>query len=282
MFKNLIIYKLNTPTGKIEVDNQFYFRKCGANEEQSIGWVNPITHEANNAFEVSGDLVFGCLQIESKILPKDVIEKQLAEDIKLVEANGGKVSKKEMRDDVIFKLLPKAFTQISHINGYIDNKEGYIYIDTASSNKAEIWLSYMRKTLGSLDALPVVTNWPANNIMARWIAGSIEQNEVININNECVISGIEDTGTIRAKDIDITSDEVLAHISNGGKVTKLAITYDDKLSMVLCDDMSLKRLKFIDIEFEGDDVFASEWLIMHDVFSKLIPLLITEFGGLYD
>lgn len=98
---------------------------------------------------------------EERILPSTVVNEMLQVRIEEVEeAEGRKLGKKakaELKDNLIFELLPRAFTYSTKLFAYIDTKNDFIVIDSASRSKAEDLLSFLCKTLGDLPVIPLNT-----------------------------------------------------------------------------------------------------------------------------
>ena len=53
----------------------------------------------------------------------------------------------------------------------------------------------------------------------------------------------DDGGTVRISREDLTSEEISVHLNAGKVVTELQLTFDDSLMLVLCSDLSCKRMK---------------------------------------
>jgi len=68
-----------------------------------------------------------------------------------------------------------------------------------------------------------------------------------------------------------------------GLPTKLAMTWDDRVSFVLTEGLQLKKVAFLDTVFEGqgqdDGGFDADVAIATGELSKLIPDLIEALGG---
>ncbi|HHE3465256.1 TPA: recombination-associated protein RdgC, partial [Pasteurella multocida] len=69
---------------------------------------------------------------------------------------------------------------------------------------------------------------------------------------------------------------------------KLSLEWEDNLSFILCEDGTLKRLKFADDVLEkNDDIlkediaqrFDADFILMTSVLSELTENLLNEFGG---
>ena len=71
--------------------------------------------------------------------------------------------------------------------------------------------------------------------------------------------------------------------AQGKLPTKLALTWDDRVSFVLTDGLQVRKLSFLDSVFEGtkadDGEFDTDVAIVTGELVKLIPELIGALGG---
>ena len=74
-----------------------------------------------------------------------------------------------------------------------------------------------------------------------------------------------------------------AHIAAGKLPTKLALTWDDRVSFMLTEGLQIKKVSFLDTVFEGtkadDGGFDTDVAIATGELVKLIPDLIEALGG---
>ena len=66
--------------------------------------------------------------------------------------------------------------------------------------------------------------------------------------------------------------------------TRLAMTWEGRVSFMLTESMQIKKLAFLDVVFEGhkpgkDEAFDADAAIATAEMSKLIPDLIDALGG---
>ena len=85
----------------------------------------------------------------------------------------------------------------------------------------------------------------------------------------------------------LDGEEIPKHIAAGKQVTRLAMTWGDKISFVLNDKLQLKRIDFLDLikeESEGqaeneDERFDLDFTLMTGELSHLLTDLVDALGG---
>jgi recombination associated protein RdgC len=295
-FKNLSIFRLTeeftlTPEELEEKLEALMFRPCGSHDEFSLGWVSPIGKAAPLVHSANGFMMI-CTKKEERVLPASVLNEMLQEKIaETEEEQGRKLSKKErtaLKDELIFELLPRAFTFSRKLYAYIDVKGGFLVVDSGSNKSAEDLLSLLRKCLGSLPAVPLNTVEKPIATMTEWLISQQTPNDVT-IEDECELRSPEEAGgVIRCKRHDLSLPEIKNHLDIGKQVIKLALNWDDRLSFILDENLSVKRLKFLGLiqdqvtETHADDEsarFDVDFSIMSLELANFIPRLLAIFGG---
>ncbi len=295
-FRNLQLYRL---TERFDLDAEALhqallgkaFKPCGGLDTHSIGWTPPLGRHSELLVHAANGRLMICQRREDRLLPAAVIREALAEKVEQIEAQEarpvGRKEKTRLKDEIVVDLLPRAFTRSSHLYAYIDPMAGWVVVDSATPKKAEEMLSLLRETLGSLKIKPLaVSNSPAL-IMTRWLESSLPQPFVAS--DECELKEpVENGGVIRGGKVDLASDEVHSHLEAGKQVTKLGVEWNERIGCLLCDDLSIKRLRFLDLvmeeaaEVDADDAaarFDADFSLMSMELHRFIPALIDAFGG---
>jgi recombination associated protein RdgC len=299
-FKNLSLYRLTTPFSLSsealeEKLAEKVFHSVGTHDLSSTGWTEPLGRNGQTLSHTTNGYTMLCLRTEQKILPAPAIKELVdarAEEIEESEARKVRGKERlELKEQVIMEMVPRAFSRSSRTFGYIDAKEGWLVIDAASAKKAEALISLLRESLGSFPAVPISTTSAPTAVMTRWLEeGAVAAN--FSLDEECELRDESDEGgVVKIRKQSLISDEVDIHLKAGKVATKLALTFDERISFVLDENVVLKRVRFLDVvQEEALDVvaesaaerFDSDFAIMTLEFKRFLPELFEALGGLTD
>ncbi|MFA6204356.1 MAG: recombination-associated protein RdgC [Gallionella sp.] len=293
-FKNIFIYRLPVDCAITAAALQEKLAlkpllPCSGLDKQSRGWVScrgddRLVHAAN------GQILFA-LGVEQKLLPATIITRFAKERVADIEAQQGyKVGRKEMKDlkeAITEELLPRAFALLRTTYAWIDTANGFLVIDAASAAKAEELLEFLNKTLDDLPVKPLHTELSPVAAMTDWLAGeAAPAGFTIDRELELRATG-ESRATVRYANHALEGDEILAHIAAGKRATRLGLTWNDRISFVLTEQLQIKRLEFLDIIKEesttladtADELFELDFTLMTGELAKMLVDLTDALGG---
>jgi recombination associated protein RdgC len=295
-FKNIYCFVFTRPfeltEKKLEEHlSEHLFTPCGSTEQSHFGWVNALgKHGHSTVHSVNGNFLIAARR-EDKILPPNVVKDIVDAKIAQLEVDQSRSATKQERvkfkEDVVFELLPRAFSRITDTHAYINPKENIIIVNTSSRGKAEDLLALLRKVLGTLPVTSVSPEKAPDELMTEWVTEN-NTGENFKLGMEAEFHGLGDDGAIaRVKNQDLDSDEVKSHLEADKYVTKLALEFDECMSFILGDDLSIKRIKFFDSlheqsdDIDSDDVIAkldADFALMAGELNRMLVCLLSEFN----
>ncbi|MGR9115766.1 MAG: recombination-associated protein RdgC [Gammaproteobacteria bacterium] len=296
-FKNLTLYRFTedfalAPDELEQKLQQMPFRPCSQQQESSFGWTAPLGRHSDQLIHTANGFMMLCAKTEEKVLPAAVINEMVQEKILEIEdQEARKLSKKErtaIKDEICFELLPRAFSFSRKTYAYIDPQNGWLVVDSSSAKKAEDLLSNLRKCVGSLPVVPPATVEKPVAVMTQWLLTQDTPSD-ISIEDECELRSPEqEGGIVRCKRHDLTLPEIKNHLDTGKQAIKLAISWADRISFIVDENLAIKRLRFLDLIQEqvadidtSDEVeqFDVDFSIMSLELANFLPRLMELFGG---
>lgn len=292
MFKSLIIYRIaqgwaSDLQAAEEALAKAPFMECGATQEKSIGWVPP-RGEANGAMvESIGGQWIARLMTETKAIPASVLARKVKEKADRIEQETGRKpgrkETKELKDEAKLDLLPMAFTKQASTWVWIDPTARLLVIDTASQARADEVVTLLVEALPGLSVSLLNTQSSPQACMAHWLKEQ-EPPAGFTVDRECELkSASEEKSVVRYGRHPLDIDEVQQHIAQGKLPTKLALTWDDRVSFLLTEGLQVRKLQFLDTVFESQKAdeggFDADVAIATGELCKLIPDLIEALGG---
>lgn len=292
-FKNLQIFRLPTHW-KVDVEHlntqlaTQSFSKVSASEMQSEGWASPrgddrLVHSVNQQLLL-------LLQTEKKLLPSSVINQATKARAKeLEEQQGfapGRKAMKDLKERVTEELLPRAFAITRQTWVWIDPVHGWLVVDSSSPSKADEVIKLLLKC----DKIPLEslrTKVSPQTAMTDWLAGN-EAPKGFTIDQDTELRAhTEDKATVRYVRHSIDPEDVQRHIASGKQCTKLALTWDDKISFVLADNLAIKRIKALDILSEDKETrsadenerFDADFVLMTSELATMLDDIVFALGG---
>lgn len=294
-FRNLQIYRLPRPWAITaeQLEQQLArgpFVPTTGTDPMTRGWIAPragaLVHAANGHWLLR-------LQTEKRLLPAGVVNAEVRRQAdKLTELQGyapGRKALRELREKVIYELLPKSHPVQSATSVWIDPKAGWFCVDAGTIAKADAVIEHLRHTLDDFPLKPLHTQLSPQSAMTDWLAG--EAPDGYTIDRDCELKAVGEEKSVvafrRHPLSDEVHDEIKSHLAAGKLPTRLALTWDDRVSFVLTDKLEIKRLAFLDLLREeaeqhaetAEDQFDADFAIMTGELSRFLPALVAALGG---
>ena len=266
-FKNILLYEILEPfpfdaATLNERLAKKSIRPTNKTEMQTLGWISPFGETS----EVYSHSIGGChfLKVckEVRILPNPVVQEQLAKKLQEIEANESRKvfsrEKARLKEDIVFDLLPKAFTHRTYTYLYIDTKQRWIIVDSSSRAVAETILQLFRDTIGNIKlALPEFDVTPTR-LMTEWLR-DLNLPSYFDIEDNCELKELHNgDGIIKCQRQDLSAAEVQNHLKSGKNVVKLGLTWRDRMSFAFEEDGAIKKVSCLDIINEARKEIETE------------------------
>lgn len=297
MFKNLMIYRVGADW---QADSQaveaalskHLFERCGATQALSVGWEPPRGEAHAPLLEQIGGHWHLKLGMERRVLPASVVRERVDELAEQIEQQTGrkpgKKARKDLQEQVTLELLPQAFTKRSAVRVWIAPADRLLMLDVGSPARADEVVTLLVQALDGLSLQLLQTAETPAACMAAWLLDGVPP-AGFSIDRDCELKSEDEMkSVVRYARHALDTEEVRQHLQTGKRPTRLALTWRDRVSFVLSDTFTLKKIAFLDVVLEGqdkpgkDEAFEADAAIATGELSRLIPDLIHGLGGEHD
>lgn len=295
MLANAFIYRLVKPisltASELEVAlESFVFTECGPTQEKSIGFVPSRGKDHGALVEaIDGHWILK-VAMETRAVPGSVIKKEVEKKCEeILNSTGRKPGKKERRDltdEVKLSLLPSAFPKESKSIIWIDTKANTVVVEGSSQSKSDEVVSLLVKAIDGLALALIQTQVSPAQAMAQWLSTD-EAPEKFVVERECELKASDESrGTVKYNKFSLDTQEIKQHIQLGHMPTRLALTWNDRVSFVLTENLQVKKIAFQDAVFVdrpgndgAEDLFDADVSILTGELSAMTDDLVAALGG---
>jgi len=301
MLKNALVYRIEhwDPPPPAEIERRLSgtpFVECGATQPVSAGWVAPRGDRHGALAETVGGQLVLKLCSETRAVPGAVVKTQLQAQLDTIERQTGRRPRgkqlKELKEAVTHALLPRAFPKRAETLVWVDPPARTVWVGAGSAKRADAVVTQLVEGLGGGLRLSLLqTTLAPATAMALWLSEK-EAPPGFAIDRECTLKQPDsEKASVRYARHTLDIDEIGEHIRQGKLPTQLALTWAGRVSFVLTEALTLKRIELLDGTLEGagtaagdraDDDFDADVAIATGELRQLLPALIEALGGLHE
>lgn len=236
--------------------HQFRFSDCTNQQSLSTGFIHPFDPDSEHyAYVVDSYVVFG-VKIQTKKVPKDLINERLRAVTKKYESENGQsmpgAMKRKHKEDITAGLVATALPVSKCFMAIYDKKNHILFVDTSTASKAETVLGLLRKALGTLPCLPYFDAHAISLGLNQWVR-SLGLPETVELSTSASFRSPEEKGgTARFKSVDLASEQVQLQLEDK-LCTSLELALVGKMHLTLSDNGGLSGIRLSDaIKSEQD------------------------------
>lgn len=255
----------------------------GALEAERVGFVPPSGIDGEPLC-VRVDRFLACaVGIKTKIVPASVIAERLKAKVQELAAQGRPVGgkmRRDMRNAIRDELLRQAFCKTTTIRCWIDRR-GWLFVDTSSSNMAEVCLARFREAMGSFPAVPPRAV-AAKASFRSWVRQGLAP-DPFELGDSCALS-IPASGAVwTGKKINLCGKEVAEHLDAGAEFDRIGLQFSERLSFTLDANCVVRQLKSIsETSQSGAEDEGGEELTPALAFAANVLLVASDAAELFN
>lgn len=300
-FKNLHLYRLPDDF-RVTADQLSRLLEtqcltpCNAMSLSSKGWIPQPHHPGFVHVAANGQWLI-TLCHEEKVLPAAVVKQETARLAKIqAELQGGRLTKrqlKELSDQAMQLLLPRAFIKRRFTHAWLDTRNGWLCVDASTQKRADELIEALYDADFGVTILRPHFNRSPESVMQQWLLEG-EGTDGFDIDAGCELrSMMESEGgspTVRYAHHSLADSSVVQHLQRGKLPVSLDLCFENRLTFTLTTDGEIKKLKLLDVadesaleteDGEPDEaaIFNADFFRMTGELQRLTAALVNALGG---
>ncbi len=274
---------------------------------RTIGLINPTDDDSEYYEDIGNGIILWAVRFNERILPGKVRDEHLAKAVVKLQAMTGKVVTKQeyaqLRDQVEFDLLPKAFIRRStvYVAFYDRDDKTFMLVFTSSAKRADDVVGLMRAIFGDdLQPWPVQAKLPVvPKLISLAVDGQlyasqdgddyVDHGAEFYSGNAAVLKG-EERKTIRIKDKALEDGDIQELLKQGYQVQEIAGTMgsgpkaeDTELEFTVNHNLAFKALNVPNVKpTVMKEDFIGFAAICIQLYKRLLHDFLSACGGLDD
>ena len=267
----------------------FAFTDCLPTFSESYGWFNPMGQEGGPLVYAANGYLMICLQFEEKVLPASVVKHELDLKVKEIqdkeERKVGRNEKRDLKDALIYKLRPRAFSRFTKIHAFFDTAGQRLILDSVSASKTEKFIAMLKKSLPNMMVTIPDVKKPRYE-MTQWVQNDNTPGELL-IQKSCTLQDPQDQQrVIRCQKQNLFSKHIQGLLKEGCEVKQLSLSWNDQIEFALAEDFTLRGLRFgtellaaakDDMTETDAQQFDADFVLMTEALSGLVEELMSHF-----
>lgn len=266
--------------------SEHILQACPPHTRMSFGWKTFANQELSQSIHDYHLCLFGK---EERILPSAVIQNLL--DKKTLELNQNRGypvkrhEKQQLKQDLEFEMLPKAFCVQKKVGLLFDSKRQRLYIESTSPQQIEMILAFIHKTIGQ--GIEITQISAKDDLLELWMGWLFNRKNLphfLELSDRMQwVDSDNHRKQIRCQGYDWEEDSVNDWLKKGLIPQELSFTWREKLQFSLTPKFIFKRvqaLPSLQEELDANEIDSQDELSNLLMIGHLYQQLLDDLGTL--
>ena len=218
---------------------------CPAHARMSFGWKSFANQEHSQSIHGYHICLFGK---EERILPATVVQHLLDQKMTALNQERGypvkRHEKQQLKQDIEFNLLPKAFCVQKKQIVLFDQKQQRLFIESTSAQQIDMILSLIHKTLGqNIQITPLAKDIDLMSLWLKWLAQPKSLPHFLTFADRMQwVDGENQRKQVKLQGYDWEQDSTQEWLEKGLVPQELSFNWRDTLQFTLSPNFVFKRI----------------------------------------